>query len=764
MLVAKKKWRRISVLKDPQFHLLLFLTSVIIRLPFANNLGLVTYDGTFYINQAKTLFSTNPPAGAFPIGYPFFVACLLPLIDDAVIAARNVSFLSGIGSVAILYVLARMYLSKEVSFACALVLSATPLFIRLSLMTFSESLYIFWLLVGLLLYAKQKHLASGLSLGVAAITRPEALGVVGMLGLFQLRKPRRLFVLLSGCLVIYLLNVAAFYVWWDRLELLPKREFLGASTVEVEPSAEKPRVEEMQELLGSGGAVGTIAKGYLKRLPSETLLLAKHLAFVPMFFAILGIVAKRNFLLVSFLPFLFYPLFTVRSDDRYILPYIPIAILYAFIGATSVRKLKLRRVSYTILLLAAVVGAIVNWRETVTPVEEGWYEFRLGGRALGKMIRKGAKIADRKPYLAFYAEGQYVQIPVAAYEETMQSLVDGGVEYLSLHAWVIRRFRPSLWPLASDPALILGETRFKQFLPFGQARIIVYKRDRSTTPVSSRRLTHPVLGSDSHPAWSPDGREIVFASTRRGNSDIYVIPTDGGVAKLLVDWPSAENDPAWSPDGGRIAFSSTRQGASDIYTIEVDTGKIQQITSHQGFNAAPSWSTDGREVIFYSDRTGTPEIWSTNISSGAFKKISDGGVCLYPNISPDGTRIACVRGTANMIIYNRETGETIVPTEPAAVNYSPAWSPDGKYIAVTAKDWGSVDVYMLKSDGSRALVVTKHSSFDGHPSWSPDGDKLAIVSDREQTRSIWILSGMESFKKRLSYPVKTRTLPDPLAK
>ena len=88
-----------------------------------------------------------------------------------------------------------------------------------------------------------------------------------------------------------------------------------------------------------------------------------------------------------------------------------------------------------------------------------------------------------------------------------------------------------------------------------------------------------------------------------------------------------------------------------------------------------------------------------------------------------------------------------------------AWSRDSRYIAVTAKDWGSTDIYLMKPDGSNALLLTKGAGVDAQPAWSPNGHSLALVSDRDGSKSIWIATNLEPFLKRVDDPPNVITLP-----
>jgi dipeptidyl aminopeptidase/acylaminoacyl peptidase len=98
---------------------------------------------------------------------------------------------------------------------------------------------------------------------------------------------------------------------------------------------------------------------------------------------------------------------------------------------------------------------------------------------------------------------------------------------------------------------------------------------------------------DEDPAFSPDGKRIVFRSNRDGNSDIYKMNADRTKRTRLVRLttnPADDEDPAFSPDDKRIAFESDREGNSDIYKMTVKGRKLVQLTSDPATTFGADWA------------------------------------------------------------------------------------------------------------------------------------------------------------------------------
>ncbi|MFB7087839.1 prolyl oligopeptidase family serine peptidase [Streptomyces sp. NPDC056296] len=170
------------------------------------------------------------------------------------------------------------------------------------------------------------------------------------------------------------------------------------------------------------------------------------------------------------------------------------------------------------------------------------------------------------------------------------------------------------------------------------------------------------------PAFSPDGSEIAFLSSRAGLPQIFAMPVDGGEVRQITSMPrGVASGPAWSPDGSRIAFVAGPQdeprdpslpyrvnravwrvdglgpvedAAHDLYVIDAGGGDPTRLTADRSLNTAPLWTPDGTALVFTSafgpDAVGMQNRLRRVDLDGTVTDVADGGVIAAHAVCPDG--------------------------------------------------------------------------------------------------------------------------------
>jgi hypothetical protein len=161
-----------------------------------------------------------------------------------------------------------------------------------------------------------------------------------------------------------------------------------------------------------------------------------------------------------------------------------------------------------------------------------------------------------------------------------------------------------------------------------------------------REIAVPEVGEISNPAWSPDGRTIVFSGITAGFSDLYSVDLGSGNTTRLTNDQFADLQPAFSPDGRQLAFVTDRfgtdfgtlsYGAYEIATFDIASAKVKRIDGMMGaHNLNPQWSREGDALYFISTRSGIPNVYRMTVASGDVKQVTNlfSGVSGISDMSP----------------------------------------------------------------------------------------------------------------------------------
>ena len=249
---------------------------------------------------------------------------------------------------------------------------------------------------------------------------------------------------------------------------------------------------------------------------------------------------------------------------------------------------------------------------------------------------------------------------------------------------------------------------------------------------------------DADPAFAPDGKHVVYVSSRDDNADIYMMDMTGRDVRRLTDHPAFDSHPGISPDGTQLLFLSNRDGRdAQLYLKDLgDDSAPVRLTDMPGVegNNSKCWSPDGTQIVFTAEVEGKDRVFVMNVDPfPVTAAIVDPEAALdFPRVSPDGSRIllqarmpdnsfelriADLAGGSSQTIYRSEAG--LPPTFLLAAE----WSPDGSKIIFDDQVGGNTDIYSLNLNGKSRTRLTDDPMPDLSPSLSPDGSTIYFVRD-----------------------------------
>jgi Tol biopolymer transport system component len=257
----------------------------------------------------------------------------------------------------------------------------------------------------------------------------------------------------------------------------------------------------------------------------------------------------------------------------------------------------------------------------------------------------------------------------------------------------------------------------------------------------ARRITGPGDGLFDHesPAWSPNSKTICYSDAR----DLWLVPAAGGRARPVMKDDAEDSQPAWSADGRHLYFMSAREGTIALWRIPAAGGRPVRVTDGTGSERFPSLSRDGRRLAFVS-RHASGGIALADLRTDRVARLQEGSFASLPAIAPDRSALVFVSQIAGSSTLRSvalrdgaPAGESVVLADQAGDLVSPAFSPDGRWVAYYRAIEGRREVWVIPSTGGLPVNFSGHAGQDVQPAWSPDSRQIAFVSDRGGAYQIW---------------------------
>ncbi|KQL18619.1 S9 family peptidase [Cytobacillus solani] len=263
------------------------------------------------------------------------------------------------------------------------------------------------------------------------------------------------------------------------------------------------------------------------------------------------------------------------------------------------------------------------------------------------------------------------------------------------------------------------------------------------------------LKSVADPQLASNGRDCVFIETvmleeeNKYSSHLYYINVSEKNKPVQWTFGEARNhSPRWSPDGQRVAFVSDRSQKGQIYVLDVKGGEARQLTTCPNGASNPVWSPDGTKIAFNVALKNGESLSSSNKSEE--KKDKRPVPLEVDKMKYKSDANGFWEGNYTQVAFvDIQTEETGLLTSGEHDYQLQSWSPDGKYVTVTAdlseeKDQSFLsDVYLINAETKEARKLTESTGYFGSATWSPNGKYIGMLGHEREYKNatlskIWI--------------------------
>ncbi len=285
-------------------------------------------------------------------------------------------------------------------------------------------------------------------------------------------------------------------------------------------------------------------------------------------------------------------------------------------------------------------------------------------------------------------------------------------------------------------------------------------------------------GENAEAYFSPDGRSLIFQSTRDGRTcdQQFLMRADGSQVRRVSDGTGKTTCGYFINGGRRILYASTHAVQTDcpprpdpsrgyvwgldpfdIYTADLNGSNRRALTKYGVYTAEATLSPDGKTIVFTSLKDGDLDIYTMNADGTNIRRLTttpgyDGGAFFSPDgrhivyraWHPEGDELSAYRdllaqrlvrpSRMEIWIMNADGTNQYQVTKLGGANFAPFYTPDGSRLIFSSNYKNprsrNFDLYLVNVDGTRLEQITTDAEFDGFPMFRPDGRQLVWASNR----------------------------------
>lgn len=239
----------------------------------------------------------------------------------------------------------------------------------------------------------------------------------------------------------------------------------------------------------------------------------------------------------------------------------------------------------------------------------------------------------------------------------------------------------------------------------------------------------------ARPDYSNDGR-IAFAQMEGGSATTWVMKDDGtNLEPAVVE--HTNGSPRWSPDGRRLLvhYGDVDRNEEGLAWVDLTTRRMSPLGIATSGMVAIDVAPDGRSIAYHiADDESKLNVWIRPLDGNAPPRqlTFDAEAATYPAWSPDGKRLAIEikRGDTTQIgVIDANGGAVRMLTNAPGQSWPHSWSPDGKWIAFAGERDGVWNIYAVSTETGATRQLTRYTSAEGYvryPAWSPDGTRIVF--------------------------------------
>ncbi len=196
--------------------------------------------------------------------------------------------------------------------------------------------------------------------------------------------------------------------------------------------------------------------------------------------------------------------------------------------------------------------------------------------------------------------------------------------------------------------------------------------------------------------------------------DIFKADLNGKIIKQLTSSPFYDAEATLSPDGKKMIYTSTKDGDIELYIMELKSGKEKRITNELGYDGGAWFSPDGKKIIWRASRP------KTEAAINEYKELLAQDLVAPTNME--------------VWVANVDGSDAKQVTNFGQANWAPTFMPDSKRIIFASnheyKRGFPFNLYTINGDGSNLQKVSRDKGFDAFPMFSPDGKRIVFASNR----------------------------------